>query len=526
MKNFSFFIVLLFTTATASAQIPDVEWKRRYGGSNHDWGYDIQSTSEGGSIIAGITYSNDGDVSSNHGQTDIWIVKLSAAGDIEWQRTYGGSEHEAMPSVLQTSDSGYIVAGSSMSSDGDVSLNHGGFDYWVMKLDVSGNMVWQRSYGGSKSDMAYSIASCGKEGYMIAGASYSSDGDVTGHHGSAKPNDPRSDYWVIKIDKSGNLLWQRSLGSHEDDIPCGIIRTQDGNYIVAGEGGVANGDITENLGFSDCWLVKISGSGDVIWQRSAGTDHGDKPNSIYETVDGHLLLTGIKTGYEYDWDNDAWGETTRDCFVTKLTTNGDSVWYETAGGPAYDKGTSVVERGKGADSKYIVFGIINSKNCDVSPGALTNFASHVWMLQYTASGNLEESKCLADSVTVGVGNMVKTSDGGLLLAGSSVVINTVGTFNVATNDLMLVKLKGTSIINDTSKVELPISAGPNPTPGPLLLNSKEALTIRVYDVLGRMVREVKDTKSVSLADLPTAVYFVRAFDIKGRLVLQQKVLKQ
>jgi len=173
-------------------QSPGIEWQRALGGSNLDTTYSIQQTSDGGYIVAGYTESNDGDVSGNHGYYDFWVVKLDGNGNIQWQKCLGGSTHDAPFSIQQTSDGGYIVAGCTYSNDGDVSGNHGKDDFWVVKLDSDGNIQWQKALGGSSNDWAHSVQQTSDGGYIVAGDTYSNDGDVSGYHRDG-------DFWVVKL---------------------------------------------------------------------------------------------------------------------------------------------------------------------------------------------------------------------------------------------------------------------------------------------------------------------------------------
>src|SRR6185369_16884154 len=152
----------------------NVEWQKSLGGPSEDFANSVQQTGDGGYIVAGATSSKGGDVTENHGPcggnfcgNDYWIAKLKATGTIEWQKAFGGSGitvnniltafDEEATSVHQTTDGGYIVAGFTNGNDGDVTFNHGGYDYWVLKLGTSGNLEWQKTYGGTNDDRAYAI---------------------------------------------------------------------------------------------------------------------------------------------------------------------------------------------------------------------------------------------------------------------------------------------------------------------------------------------------------------------------------
>ncbi len=196
-----FFFILL---ASIPAQ-PAIQWQKSLGGSVSEVAQAIQKTNDGGYIIAGFTTSNNGDVSGNHGGGDWWVVKLNATGEIQWQRALGGTSTESAYSIQQTSDGGYIVAGRTHSNDGDVTGNHGDWDCWVVKLTSTGAIEWQKAFGGSSLDEAYSIQQTTDGGYILAGNSMSTDGDVTGNHGYF-------DIWVVKMNDTGAIQWQKSLG--------------------------------------------------------------------------------------------------------------------------------------------------------------------------------------------------------------------------------------------------------------------------------------------------------------------------
>ena len=181
---------LFFTFSfLVSISQPTIQWQKALGGSLEDTGGPIQQTNDGGFIVAGFADSNDGDASGNHGEADLWVVKLNNTGTIEWQKSLGGSSRDGTGSILmandgggsiqQTNDGGYIVAGTSYSNDGDVSGNHGEADAWVVKLSSIGKIEWQKSLGGSGYDGSRFIQQTNDGGYILAGYSNSNDGDVS-----------------------------------------------------------------------------------------------------------------------------------------------------------------------------------------------------------------------------------------------------------------------------------------------------------------------------------------------------------
>ena len=217
------------------SNLAEVPWRKQ------DESHSIQQTADGGYVVAGYANSNDGDVSGNHGDFDYWIVKLDQSGNLVWQKCLGGSNKEEAWSIRQTADGGYVVAGRTYSNDGDVRGNHGDGDYWVVKLDASGNLVWQKCLGGSNNDEARSIQQTADGGYVVAGHTNSNDGDVRGNHGD-------DDYWVVKLDASGNLVWQKCLGGSKDEYAQSVQQTADGGYVVAGYTYSNDGDVSGNHG--------------------------------------------------------------------------------------------------------------------------------------------------------------------------------------------------------------------------------------------------------------------------------------
>ena len=237
-------------TVIVTVALPVISWQKSLGGSGYDRATSIQQTSDGGYIVAGNSSSIDEDVTGNHGNSDYWIVKLNSVGSIVWQKSLGGSGNDSATSIQQTSDGFYIVAGSSSSINGDVTGNHGGVDYWIVKLDSLGSILWQKSLGGSGNDYAQSIQQTSDGGYIVAGYSTSINGDVTGNHGN-------SDYWIVKLNHVGSIVWQKSLGGSGFDYAWSIQQTSDGGHIVAGYSTSINGDVTGNHGDYDSWIVKL-----------------------------------------------------------------------------------------------------------------------------------------------------------------------------------------------------------------------------------------------------------------------------
>lgn len=265
-----------------------IQWQKVLGGSTGcDFANAVLPTPEGGYMIIGHTDSHDGDVSGTHGERDVWLVKLNSMGAIEWQKILGGSKSDYAYSLKATTDGGYITAGYTYSNDGDVSGNHGDADVWVVKLNSNGTIQWQMALGGSKEEIARSIQLTEDGGYIVASSTKSDDGDVSGFHVG-----PEADAWIVKLSGSGTIQWQSTLGGYHEDIARSILQSSDGGYIFAGSTTSNNGHVYGNQGYQDVWVVKLDSNGNYVWQKTMGGPSNELANSIQATGDGNFIVAG------------------------------------------------------------------------------------------------------------------------------------------------------------------------------------------------------------------------------------------
>ena len=491
-------LALLLWEGIALAQVPVISWQKSFGGDSVDYANDIQQTSDGGYIVAVRSYSIDGDVTGNHGNGDYWIVKLDSSGTLSWQKCLGGSGDDVPWSIQQTSDGGYIVAGSSRSTDGDVTGNHGTDDFWIVKLAANGNLTWQKSLGGSQQEWAESIQQTTDGGYIVAGWSLSYDGDVTGNHGSL-------DYWIVKLDSSGNLAWQKCLGGSDDDESISIQQTTEGGYIVAGWSYSNDGDVIGNHGNDDFWIVKLAANGNLSWQKCLGGSDGDGALCIKQTTDGGYIVAGLS--YSHD------GEVTgnhglSDYWIVKLAANGNLLWQKSFGGSNWDDALSVEQTTEGG---YIVSGRSMSMDGEVTG----NHGSwDYWIIKLTANGNLSWQKCFGGSWDDIAFSIKQTTDGGYIVAGRSGSFDGDVTGNHAYGDVWIVKLKNFGVgIEEASRVR-GLNVWPNPAQDVLFVESDVAKDVVILNVTGEIVMrtEIVGKEGLEVSGLPTGVYWVRDVD--------------
>lgn len=235
-----------------------LQWQKTYGGSGDDRAFDIKQTSDGGFIVGAQTNSSDGDVQQNHGNSDIWVLKLDPFGNLSWEQTYGGTNGERVgvtfPTIIgndlirQTADGGYILTGTTESNDGDISGSIYGFgDVWLLKLNANGAIDWEKNYGGSSADGGQSVQQTLDGGYVVAAASWSSDYDVPSNQGV-------EDFWIFKTDAAGTITWDISLGNWGNNIPADIQQVSGCEFTVAGWSITSGGDVGQGSGF---WVVNL-----------------------------------------------------------------------------------------------------------------------------------------------------------------------------------------------------------------------------------------------------------------------------
>ncbi len=287
-----------------------IQWQRALGGSSFDAADAVIPALDGGFVMAGHTSSNDGDVSGLHGSRDAWVVRLDNRGNIQWQKTLGGSGAEIAHSISTSLDGGYLISGYTESNDGDVSGYHGGRDAWVVKLDRDGGIQWQRALGGSGYDIAFSHSTTPDGGYILAGRTDGNDGDVSGQHGNG-------DAWIVRLDKNGYIQWQKTLGGSAFDQAISITNAWKSGFILAGQTRSNDGDVSGNHGLNDAWVVKLNPQGAILWQKTLGGPNSDGANAISRSLYSGYIMAGSTQGDELlDEDDegltDAWVVTLND----------------------------------------------------------------------------------------------------------------------------------------------------------------------------------------------------------------------
>ncbi len=324
-----------------------LQWSKTYGGSKDDRGQSLVQTQDGGFALTGYAMSDDGDGSVNNGFHDNWILKLDAQGTIEWEKSYGFSGHDHSYDILDSGDGGFFFTGfldiTSARADGNTEKSssltrHGVGEFWGTKIDEKAKVEWRGYYGGTNNDRAHSVVRSDDGGYVMAGFTESDDFDINNSRGSY-------DFWAVKIDDDGDLVWQGSFGGTGIERAQDIAKTNDGGYVITGSTFSNDVDVSQNHGASDIWLIKIDGNGNKIWDKSYGGSQFEDAQSVTLSKDGGFIIVGNSKSADMDSNFNA-GE--NDIWVLKTDKEGNMIWQKSFGGSGLDYGFDALETSSGA----------------------------------------------------------------------------------------------------------------------------------------------------------------------------------
>ncbi len=310
------------------------------GGSKNDVTNSVFATSDNGYIVAGTTQSRDGDIiGKTNTSFDFWVVKFDENHNIEWSKTYGGSGDDRAQKVIQTSDNGFVIIGYSDLADGDVSSNNGLQDFWIIKLDSKGNLLWEKNYGFPGNDFGTNIKE-GSDGslYAVGVIDITASGGQ-GDSGKFQTEHAGGDYWVLKLSASGDLIWSRFFGGSFTDTAADLSLDNNGNILIIGGTDSEDSDITDNIGTYDFWAVKIDPNGTLIWQKNYGGTEIDEGRSVVKTSSGFLLVGDTRSS-DKDVVNNNGGA---DIWTAHIDENGSLMSSQNFGGSGFDVPRSVIK---------------------------------------------------------------------------------------------------------------------------------------------------------------------------------------
>ena len=436
----------------------DTLWTRTYGGDSTDYGFSVQQTTDGGYIIVGSTNS------FGAGNADVYLIKTNSAGDTMWTKTYGGTNIDVGNYVRQTFDGGYIIAGYTMS------YGAGNFDVYLIKTNSAGDTLWTRTYGGTFTDLGYSVQQTTDSGYIVTGYRNISIGGAY-------------DAYLIKTNSIGDTMWTKSYGGTNNDEGYSVQQTTDGGYIIAGE--------TQSfgiVGLQYVYLIHTNAVGDTLWTRIYGgiIVGNAQGNSVQQTTDGGYIIAG-STGTNVDY-----------FYLIKTDSVGDTLWTKTYGGTSNSQCYSVQQT---TDGGYIITGYSNS----FSVGG----TNKVYLIKTDANGN---SGCNQGNPPTVQGTTTTQASSPLTKVSSGGIVNHTITIMHHGGIVTPICYNGINEIRNNYYISL----YPNPTSGTITLsyNSQTPILnsqLKIYDVLGQEVYTQAITNpnqtTINVTQLSNGVYF-------------------
>ncbi len=454
---------------------PPIAWQKSYGGSFPDRCHSIVATEDGGFVVLAYTASSDGDVLGFHGQSDLWVLKLDGGGTLEWQRCFGGSGAETAGQVAQTPDGGFIVVGSSASSDGDVSENFGASDIWLVRLSVDGDLLWERSFGGSDVDVGEQVAVRPDGSYLVMGFTFSQDGHASDNHGL-------SDFWLSHVAEGGELLQSRCYGGSGFDHLRVMHHSADGVVVFGGVTNSNDGDVIDNtVEGNQAWVVYLANGWDITWQNTLGGGGDDQAYALFR-LEGDTILVAVLSNSQNGDITDPWGS--NDFWVVSLGSDGTLLQQRSFGGSSPDNPRYMISP-DGGQSIYIAGSTASTDGLVIGQhGGPTD----AWLIYLDAELNLLWQRALGGTGADGANSLCLASDGSLVVGGLTSSSDGDATGANGSTDVWVVKLEPDDVGLREESALSDLRLYPNPAANQLTIAWKEeAKSFTVHDARGELV---------------------------------------
>lgn len=511
-----FLIFVLFTSIIIQAQ--DILWEKTVGGKHAEYLYDAIATPDYGMILVGSSLSSQtGDLEKKtQGDFDFFITKLDEKGTTEWVQNFGGSGVDKLQSINRTFDGGYILAGTTRSpKSGDKTSELMGLDdIWLLKLDMKGNIQWQKTFGGLAEDRASLILPAADGGFILAGNSASNpytlknEAEKSFMITKTEPSRGNLDYWIVKMDTSGEVQWQKTLGGKLVDQVQAMVELSDQSIVVGGSSNSPQGldKDSEGNGFNDWWLFKMDKQGNVQWQKSFGGSGDDQLTSMGVTPEGNLLVGGY-------FSENVGQHVTSDFVVYKLDPNGKTIWQK-----IHDQGVKdiLIDLVINKDSTFLMSGYSAMDQSNGKTSKLEEGIEDYIAVKFDADGNELWHTIVGGKQKEVLTRTIETRDGGYVLMGTQMPLKAEGNNNA--NFYVVKLLDREKPLKDKSLLE----ALPNPTTeytAIIIGYEYKNGVCSVVDLAGHVLEEFEingnRTIPIGLKGYPDGVYIVRVKTDKG-----------
>ncbi len=474
------FVLALLLNITLQAQ-PPKKFYTSIGGNGYDYAYDVKQTTNGGYILAGSTSS------FGFGNTDVYLLKLDSMGQIEFQKTYGGYDNESAKAVVQLTDGSYVIAGYTSSK------GFGGYDAYIIKTDNLGNLIWEKTFGGTDWDFCNSMVATADGGFILAGSTTSFGYGNT-------------DGYIIKLDATGTEQWHKIVGGTKADEFKSIIQTTDGGYALAGQTKSYN----DSLG--DAWVFKLNANGDSIWSNTYGGNKEDYFSNLIELPNLNLYFVGANKSHTNTSNSINW--------QYSINTNNITIYNNFIGNTNTERYNSSAV---GINGNVVSVGF-NNYLSSYSDANIHLFTENLSYISYSPFGVQQTDELFS---------VFKTKDKGYVA---------VGTCNGTTsqfNDILFVKTDslcnyGVSIvnINDINNQYETINLYPNPGQNELRLKINyrtnfNKIKYQIKSITGENVLQSDIDSEITLIninELKPSIYFIQLID-NGIIVATKKTVK-
>jgi hypothetical protein len=525
MKKIKIIIILLLISSYAFSQAPAAVWYKAYGGSGQEFPSSAEKTSDGGYIFAGASQSSGGDITqSNYGGDDFWVIKTDQNGNKIWQKSYGGTGQESNLKIQQTSDGGYFLVGASSSNNNDVTGNHqpsGGQysrDIWVSKLDAYGTIIWSKCIGGSNDDgdggLDFKLTNDG--GLIIAAQTASYDGDAV-----LRPAGPANPIWIFKLNNLGTIQWSNFYGGNSNSTSIRAInKTSDGGYIVACVTGFTNLPNFHGLGNADFWIFKIDSMGTMQWNKCFGGDLQDIPYDIIQTSDGNYVAVGTSRST----DGDVTGNHgSYDGWMIKISNTGNLLWQKSLGGSRDEELESVLETNDGG---FMILGTTDSYNNGDVSGNHSDCAgcTDLWLLKTNATGTKLWQVCYGQGAEDYATQLIDNNNNTYTLFGFTAFGCPLWPTNYLGDAYLAIKLGYPTNIIDNNKINQNIIY-PNPANKTVNIISESMKYFKLFDINGKLINS-STNNLIDVSNMSKGIYFINLYDSDNSLIHQEKFIKE
>jgi hypothetical protein len=508
------FCVFLFHVKS-HAQLT-LTWEKNYGGSANDFLNSVIHTHDGGYLLVGHSGSSDFDCDTSYGSHDFFVIKTDSVGQVVWKKNFGGSDWDAAYSVVQTNSHDFILAGRTLSTDYDISFSHGNWDIWAIKIDSIGNLIWEKTYGGSAFEGVWDIAEVTPNSFLLAGYSSSQNDDLGAGFGQI-------DAVVLKIDSLGNLIWLTQFGGNNNDILYDLEILPNGDVVAVGSTNSDNGQIVTNYGGTDAWVVWIDAQGNLISNKTYGGSLTDGFQNVLLLDQGNLLFTGTSSSSDNDVTNNYGQE---DFWVVKADSQGTILWQKNYGGSGID----IANKSIAANiTDYIICGYSSSSDVDVNGNyGGTDF----WLLQINTLGQPVQQNHFGTSLDEG-GAIYFVDSAKFLLYGSSEGSDYDIAANYGIRDYWLANFHYQSLVG-IEPAELPTIRFGFPSPAAdvfcfSLGEQEQVENLFLYDLTGHLIGKPScstdgEIYMLQTNALPNGLYILSVHTTQTRFLMQMVVV--